>query len=63
MCSGLGGKPRQMFEGTKNKRYIQIYREYLRIDGDFYNLLALSGRNLINLFDLRLKLRFFLSTP
>ena len=52
-----------MFEGTKNKRYIQIYRENLGIDGDFYNLLALSGRNLINLFDLRLKLRFFLSTP
>ena len=50
MCGGLGGKPRQMFEGTKNKRYIQIYRQNLRIDGDFYNLLALSGRNLIKSF-------------
>ena len=26
---------------------MQIYRQNLRIDGDFYNLLALSGRNLI----------------
>ena len=42
---------------------MQIYREYLRIDGDFYNLLALSGRNLINLFYLRIKLRFVPSTP